>query len=116
MIFCINKSGQNHQILGIFLIEQENGEKLKIYMTDDNCALPYHFHNGYEIVFTKKEKSNFIINGNHNEYNQNSIIFINQLEKHQMNPHKNYYSRYIAIFDPNFFDKFINDPAFISYF
>lgn len=79
-------------------------------------GLKEHFHNGYEILFITEGKSNFTINNRSYTFQKNSIVFINNLEKHKMNLTSKRYSRYMIIIDSDFFDSVIKDPTLLSIF
>ncbi len=95
---------------------QVNGEILKVYRADDNETLTHHFHNGYEMVFVTEGSSEFTINDTKQLYTKGTIIFINQFEQHRMKPLTQNYVRYVAILDPDYFDRFVGDQILCSIF
>lgn len=97
-------------------MEKRISEIVRAYRADDNKAQSYHFHNGYELIFIEKGSSEFIINHKAVHYKRNHIIFINQMEQHQMKPLSSEYIRYVVIFDPDYFDRYVNDQILCSIF
>lgn len=78
--------------------------------------LQEHYHSGYEIIFITEGKSEFTINNSSYSFGEKSIVFINNLESHQMTPITPLYSRYMVIINSNFFDSIIKDPTILSIF
>ena len=97
-------------------MEKKISELVKAYRAEDTNTLSYHFHNGYELIFIENGCSEFIINDKVVKYGQNHMIFINQMEHHQMKPLSKEYIRYVVIFDPDYFDHYINDQILCSIF
>ncbi len=101
---------------GVLNMKKSISETIKAYRADDSLSQSYHFHNGYELIFIEKGSSEFIINDKQMHYHQNDIIFINQMERHQMRPLSDEYIRYVIIFEPEYFDQFIHDHMLCSIF
>ncbi len=97
-------------------MEKKISELVKAYRAEDTRTMSHHFHNGYELIFIEKGASEFIINNTAFQYKQNHIIFINQMEQHQMKPLTDEYIRYVVIFDPDYFDHYVNDQILCSIF
>lgn len=79
-------------------------------------GLKEHYHNGYELIFTTEGSSQFVINGMNYHFSKNSLIFINNVEKHRMFPKETPYSRYMIIIDSDYLDRTIREPALLSIF
>lgn len=85
-------------------------------MTFQSEKLKEHFHIGYEIILVTQGESVFKINDALCHFEKYSIVFINNLEKHEMQTLKLPYSRYMAIIDADFFDNIIKDSVLLSIF
>jgi AraC-like DNA-binding protein len=85
-------------------------------LTFQSENLKEHFHVGYEIILVTQGESVFTINDQACHFEKYSIVFINNLERHKMQPLKLPYSRYMAIIDADFFDSIIQDPVLLSIF
>ena len=92
------------------------GSPLRAYRADDLAVISHHFHNAYELIFIEEGEAEFIIDGKLRRYRGGDIIFISHLEQHQMRPLSPTYTRYIAIVEPDYFDRFISDQALRSIF
>lgn len=75
-----------------------------------------HYHNSYEIIFVKKGTVEFTINDVKNIYKTNDIIFINNLDKHEMKQISDYYERYYILINPQLFDISIKEIELKSIF
>ena len=75
-----------------------------------------HFHNEYEIIFIDAGSAVFTINDIDKEYFENTMVFINNFERHMLFPRTKPYLRYVLIIDSGYFDKFIQDPVLCSIF
>lgn len=85
-------------------------------LTSHTSGLREHYHNGYEIIFISNGKSNFTIDDNVYTYDKNTILFLNDLEKHKMDLVDIPYSRYMIIIDTDYLDNHIKNPALLSIF
>ncbi len=79
-------------------------------------SLKEHFHSGYEIIFITEGQSMFTINDTAYTYSKNSLLFLNNLEKHRMDLITTPYSRYMIIIDSDYLDNAIKDPILLSIF
>lgn len=86
------------------------------YRTVENTKLRNHYHNGYELIFIEDGASNFVIEGQSRDFGPNHLIFINNLEQHEMSPVKTPYSRFVFIIDPDLLDSALMEPALSSIF
>ena len=91
-------------------------DKIRLYKATDSNTLSWHFHNEYEMIYIKEGSASFVINEKETLYEKDSIIFINNLDKHMMLPVKEPYVRYIAIIDSGFLEKFVDEPMLLSVF
>lgn len=94
----------------------ESKNVIHAYRADDTMPLLFHFHNAYELIFIKDGIAEFIIDEKQYVFEKNSIIFLNQMEKHQMIPKSDKYIRYIMMIDPDYFNKRIGDEVLSSIF
>ncbi len=85
-------------------------------LTSHTSGLKEHYHNGYEIIFISNGKSNFTIDDNVYTYDKNTILFLNDLEKHKMDLVDIPYSRYMIIIDTDYLDSHIKNPTLLSIF
>ncbi|MBZ2174072.1 AraC family transcriptional regulator [Schnuerera sp. xch1] len=79
-------------------------------------SLKEHYHNGYEIIFITKGKSSFTINDKKHIFDKNSLVFLNNLERHKMDLIETPYSRHMLIIDSIYLDSIIKDPILLSIF
>lgn len=87
-----------------------------ITLTSENSGLNDHYHNGYELIFITEGNSKFVVNDCNYNFDKNSLVFINNVEKHKMFPLKTPYSRYMIIIDTDYLDSTIKEPALLSIF
>ena len=85
-------------------------------LTSKISGLKEHYHAGYEMIFITEGKSEFTIEDKVFTYEKNSLLFLNDLEKHKMNPLDIPYSRYMVIVDSNYLDSIIKDNILLSIF
>ena len=90
--------------------------KLKLYKADDSNSFGVHLHNEYEIIFIQQGSAQMVINGEHAHYASNSLLAIDPLLNHTMNPMETPYLRYVLLINPNYFENFITDPLLRSIF
>lgn len=85
-------------------------------LSSHTSGLKEHYHNGYEIIFICKGKSSFTIEDDIYTYDKNTILFLNNLEKHKMDLIEIPYSRYMIIIDTDYLDSHIKNHALLSIF
>lgn len=85
-------------------------------LTCKTSSLREHFHSGYEIIFVTQGASKFTINDNVSTCNKNSLLFLNDLEKHKMDLIDTPYSRYMIIIESDYLNNIIKDPVLLSIF
>ncbi|MBU5436796.1 AraC family transcriptional regulator [Tissierella sp. MSJ-40] len=85
-------------------------------LTSRGIGLTEHFHNGYEIIFITEGEANFTIDNKIYTCDKNNLVFLNNLEKHEMSPITTPYSRYMIIIDSHYLDNIIKEPALLSIF
>lgn len=85
-------------------------------LTSPDDTQKIHYHNGYELIFITSGISDFYINSKNIVAKEGTIIFINNLEKHKMQPKTLPYSRYMIIIDSDFLDTFIEENILLSIF
>ncbi|SKC89334.1 AraC family transcriptional regulator [Maledivibacter halophilus] len=94
----------------------QNIDMNHVTLSFEESGLDEHYHNGYELIFITEGSSKFVINGSSYNFDKNSLVFINSLEKHKMFPIKTPYSRYMIIIDSDYLDNTIREPALLSIF
>ena len=92
------------------------GTPLHAYRAEDFAVISHHFHNAYELIFIAEGEAEFVIDNKCRRYQSGDIIFISHLEQHQMRPLSEKYIRYIAIIDPDYFDRFVANQSLRSIF
>lgn len=90
--------------------------KMHYQKTHESLKLKNHYHNGYEMIFVEEGQSQFIINERSELYQAHHLIFINNLEKHEMTPVSLPYTRYFLIINPSLLDSALKDPILMSIF
>lgn len=85
-------------------------------LTSKTSSLKEHYHDGYEIIFVTEGVSQFTINESTYKYNKNSLLFLNDLEKHKMDLIETPYSRYMIIINSEYLDNTIKEPTLLSIF
>ncbi|MDL2233881.1 AraC family transcriptional regulator [Ruminococcaceae bacterium OttesenSCG-928-L11] len=84
---------------------ESDDEIIKVYQSRADKPYAYHFHNAYELILVVEGSADFAVNDYGREYGKNHIIFISNLEKHQMRPIRTPYIRYVLMVDPDLFDR-----------
>jgi len=89
---------------------------LEIYYreTVEDFELKSHFHNSHEIICIVEGKVNIKINERTYEINKNSLVFISNLESHEIKVLEYPYKRYFILIKPDYLQCLINDPVLAS--
>lgn len=91
----------------IDMVYNENNEGLE---------LRPHFHNTYQIIYVRDGKIECCINDKYYTVGENSIVFINNMESHNIKVIEYPYRRYSILIKPDFFRTAIQNPIFSSVF
>lgn len=75
-----------------------------------------HFHNSYEIIYVLEGKTQYLINNKSYIVRSNSLIFINNMETHNIKVLEYPYKRYFILIKPEYFRSVINEPILSSIF
>lgn len=75
-----------------------------------------HYHNDYEIIYVAKGKIQFTIDDKVYIPKSDTLIFLNNHEKHEYEILEYPYGRHVIMMKPDFIDPFINDPILTSIF
>lgn len=94
----------------------ERQGRISVYQSEDDAVLSHHFHNAYELIFIEEGEASFVVDGKERVYGAGSLIFLSNLERHQMLPLARPYRRYVAMIEPDLFDSFVREPALCSIF
>jgi AraC-like DNA-binding protein len=90
--------------------------KINYALINENTRLKNHFHNGYEMIYIEKGSAQFIVGGHSIDFQENSLIFINNLENHSMIPITTPYVRYAFVLESEFLDTILPEPPLRSIF
>lgn len=82
----------------------------------EEANLKEHFHNYYEIVLIKEGCADFKIGTKTYSLSNNMLIFISNLESHEVTVKTFPYKRFFILIDPNCFQKDFADPVLQSIF
>lgn len=95
-----------------------SNDKIEIYhrVTSEEMEMNVHFHNTYEMIFVLKGKAVFKINDREYEVSPGSIMFISNLEKHELKVTEYPYERYLLMVNPDYFLSVIKSPILSSIF
>ena len=84
--------------------------------TFDNIEMKTHFHNSYEVIYIVEGGAEFKINNKNYTVSKDSIIFISNLESHELRVLEHPYKRYFILVKPDHFQSLINQPVLASIF
>ncbi len=80
----------------------------------DNIRLVNHHHSTHEIIFVRKGKSDFLIDGKKYSLKQNCLLFIANFEKHMHSSYETPYERYYMLLSNNMLDSNLLDQRLLS--
>lgn len=75
-----------------------------------------HFHNAYELIFVIEGKVQYKTNSKVYTVEKNSVIFISNLEMHEIKILEYPYKRYFTLIKPEYFQTIVSDPILVSIF
>jgi YesN/AraC family two-component response regulator len=75
-----------------------------------------HFHNSFELIYIREGSAIFKAGEKSYSVGRNSLIFINNLEAHQLQVTSTPYKRFFILLDPAFFQSVIQEPVLTSVF
>ena len=84
--------------------------KLETMLSENDVALDEHFHNAYEIIFVQQGLVQYTIEQSTYTVQHNSLILINNMERHDMKVLKSPYKRYFMLVKPDYFKAVIPCP------
>lgn len=84
--------------------------------TREELEMTTHFHNSYEIIYILEGKAQFKINSRLYTTDGSSMIFISNLESHELKVIEYPYRRYFILIQPEYFQSLINEPVLASIF
>ncbi len=93
-------------------------DSIEIYYNEtfENLEMKNHFHNLNEIIYIIEGKAEFKINSKIYSASRGDIIFISNLETHELKVVKYPYKRYFILIDPGQFQLLINQSILASMF
>lgn len=84
--------------------------------TENNLLIEDHFHNTDELIYILEGEVQVRINSQRYEASPGSLIFISQLEAHELGILKYPYKRFYLLIKPQLFQSVITDPRLSSIF
>lgn len=84
--------------------------------TSSDHRLHAHFHNLCEIIYITGGQALFDINGKSYDVKENSLVFINNLESHQLKVTGYPYIRYFILVKSDYLEAALNNPVLASIF
>lgn len=94
-----------HHFIKVVYNENKRGLKLKP-----------HFHNSYEMIYILEGKVKCRVNNKHYVIGKDCIIFINNMESHNIDVLEYPYKRFFILISPDFFRSVIQNPLLSSVF
>ena len=84
--------------------------------SQEELEVKTHFHNCYEIIYVLEGKVQCLINNMKYIVGEDSLIFINNTETHNLKVLEYPYKRYFILIKPEYFKSVINEPVLSSIF
>lgn len=85
-------------------------------LTTVNMEMDLHFHNSFEMIFIKSGKAVFKIDNKVYNVAAGNLIFLSNLEKHELKVTEFPYDRYIMLINPDHFLTEVKNPILSSIF
>lgn len=97
-----------------------NSEQNKIEIihrkTQQELEMTLHFHNSYEMIYVKSGKAVFKVGDKVYKAEPGSIIFLSNLEKHELRVTEYPYERYFMLINPEYLLSEMKNPVLSSIF
>ncbi|OQB15598.1 MAG: Bifunctional transcriptional activator/DNA repair enzyme AdaA [Firmicutes bacterium ADurb.Bin193] len=90
--------------------------RIKYNEARKDMKLEQHSHNFYQIIYIKEGLIEFKINGKKYTAGKNSLIFISNLESHELKVLEYPYKRYYVLIKPHYLHSLISEPVLVSIF
>lgn len=90
--------------------------EIQHHRTNNNMEMKNHFHNSYEIIYITGGVAEFKINQRVYSVTNGCIIFISNLESHELKVQKTPYERYFILIKPESFKSLISHSVLASIF
>ncbi len=84
--------------------------------THKQLEMKKHFHNSHQIIYILEGNVEFKINERKYHVAQNSIVFINNFESHELKVKGSTYKRYFILIKPDYLQHIVNEPLLLSIF
>jgi AraC-like DNA-binding protein len=101
-------------------ITEENKTEYAIdliyHETHKQLEMKRHFHNSYQMIYVLEGKADFAIGGKTYAVDGNQILFINNLESHELKVRPGTYKRYLLLIKPDYLQHVVNEPLLLSIF
>ncbi len=93
-------------------------DAIEIYYRENYLPmeLKNHFHNSYEMIYVVEGKAEFRINDKLYTVGRDDVVFINNLENHELKVLELPYRRSFILIKPNCFQTLISNPILASIF
>lgn len=75
-----------------------------------------HFHNAHEIILVTEGRVRYQINHSFYEVEKNSLLFISNLEIHELQILEHPYKRYFILINPDYFQSLVGNPLLTALF
>lgn len=82
--------------------------------TSKELEMKTHFHNSHEIIYVLEGTAQFNINNKIYTCESNSLLFISNLESHELKVIKYPYKRYFLLIKPDYFHSILKEPVLAS--
>jgi YesN/AraC family two-component response regulator len=96
------------------VIEQSKNIDITYRSSLNNMEIIEHLHNSHEIIYILEGTALFQINNKNYECKSGDLIFISNLESHNVRISTYPYKRYFLLIDPQYFQTVMKDPLLTS--
>jgi AraC-like DNA-binding protein len=97
-------------------MEMDNPLEIQYRENYTGMEMKNHFHNSYEVIFVIEGKAEFKINEKKYTVGRNDILFVSNLENHELKVLELPYKRYFILIKPDSFHSLITNPILASIF
>jgi YesN/AraC family two-component response regulator len=80
----------------------------------NNLEITNHYHNSHEIIYILQGTASFQINNKYYDCKSGDLIFISNLESHNVKINSYPYKRFFLLIDPHYIQSIMKDPLLTS--